>query len=38
MISKGHTKLSIEQQCEILGVPGSGYYYQPKGESELTWS
>lgn len=35
MISKGHTELSIEKQCDILGIARSSYYYQPKGESPL---
>lgn len=33
MISKGHAELSIEQQCKLLDVSRSSYYYQPKGES-----
>lgn len=27
--------ISIERQCELLGLPRSSYYYQPKGESPL---
>jgi putative transposase len=26
--------LSIAQQCELLGLPRSSYYYEPRGESE----
>ena len=35
MISKGHLKMSIHQQCQTLGIHRSGYYYVPKRESEL---
>jgi len=35
MISKGHSTLSIVQQCAILAIHRSGYYYKPKQESEL---
>lgn len=35
MISKGHPKLSIVQQCDLLSVYRSGFYYKPCGESEL---
>ena len=28
-----HPRLSIQQQCELLGVPRSTYYYQPMPES-----
>src|SRR5271165_1210917 len=28
-----HRRLSIQQQCELLGVPRSTYYYQPQPES-----
>jgi putative transposase len=35
MISKGHFKLSIVKQCELLSVHRSGLYYKPKPESEL---
>ena len=26
-------RLTIEQQCELLGLPRSTYYYQPRPES-----
>ena len=35
MISKGHLKLSIVQQCKLLSVHRSGLYYKPKEESTL---
>lgn len=35
MISKGHSKLSIVKQCELLGLHRSGHYYHPTGESAL---
>ena len=35
MISPGFEKLSIEEQCHILGLSRSTYYYKPKqGEPE----
>jgi len=30
MVEAGHPELSIAQQCEILGISRSWYYYQPK--------
>ena len=35
MIRRGHSKLSIVQQCKLLTIHRSGIYYKPKGESEL---
>lgn len=35
MISKGHPKISIVKQCDLLGIHRSGVYYKPRGESEL---
>lgn len=35
MIRKGHSKISISRQCELLGIHRSGVYYKPKGESDL---
>lgn len=35
MIRKGHSKLSIVKQCELLDIHRSGLYYKPRGESEL---
>ena len=33
-IDPRHPVLSIRQQCSLLGLPGSTYYYQPRPESE----
>ena len=35
VVSKDHPKLSIMRQCELLQIHRSGFYYQPKGESDL---
>src|SRR5580704_7934706 len=35
-IDPTHRYLSIQQQCELLGVPRSTYYYQPQPESAET--
>jgi len=35
MISKDHTDLSIVKQSRLLQLHRSGFYYKPKGESEL---
>ena len=35
MICKGHQRLSIVKQCDLLSVHRSGFYYKPNGESEL---
>ena len=35
MISKGHSNLSIVRQSNLLQLHRSGFYYKPKGESEL---
>jgi len=35
MISKGHSKISMEKQCKLLDIHRSGLYYKPKGESAL---
>jgi putative transposase len=29
-------RLTVQQQCELLGVPRSTYYYQPQPESAET--
>jgi putative transposase len=34
LIEAGHPKLSIRNQCRLLSVPRSSYYYKPKEESE----
>lgn len=35
MIDKTHKLLSISQQCELLGVSRSGFYYVPAPETEV---
>lgn len=35
MISKGHSKLSVVKQCNLLQIHRSGLYYKPLGESKL---
>jgi len=35
MISKGHSKISLQKQCDLLEIHRSGMYYKPRGESEL---
>ncbi len=30
----GHASISVERQCELLGLGRSSYYYRPIGESE----
>lgn len=35
MISKGHSTMSIAQQCKALSINRSTFYYKPKGESEF---
>ena len=35
MISKGHSGISVTKQCKALSIHRSGFYYKPKGESEL---
>lgn len=35
MIRKGHSKLSIVQQCMLLSLHRSGIYYKARGESDL---
>ena len=32
-INPKHRRLTIQQQCDLLGVPRSSYYYQPRPES-----
>lgn len=34
MIEPEHAELSISQQCQLLGLARSSYYYQPVSESE----
>lgn len=35
MISKGHTTLSLVNQCSLMGIHRSGIYYKPRTESLL---
>lgn len=35
MVRKGHSKLSLVQQCVLLSIHRSGVYYKPKEESDL---
>ena len=35
MISKGHPKLSVFKQSQLLGLHRSGIYSKPRGESDL---
>ena len=32
-MERDHPSLSIERQCQLLGLSRSGFYYQPKGEN-----
>jgi len=34
-VVKSHPGLSLEKQCELLGIHRSGLYYKPKGENAL---
>ena len=33
MIEPGHPHISLRQQCELIGLHRSSWYYQPAGES-----
>ncbi len=33
MVESGNSAMSIQRQCELLGLSRSGYYYQSQGES-----
>jgi putative transposase len=35
MIEPGHPQLSIAQQCELVSISRSGFYYRPAGETPL---
>lgn len=35
MIERSNPELSVSEQCQLLSIPRSSYYYQPKGESKL---
>ncbi len=34
-VVKGHPRLSLKEQCNILSIHRSGFYYKPRGESLL---
>jgi putative transposase len=34
MIEPDHPQLSIGQQCKLLSIARSSFYYTPKGETE----
>ena len=38
MIEPAHPDLSIGQQCALLSIPRSSFYYTPQGETELNLS
>jgi putative transposase len=35
MVDPDHARLSITQQCQLVSIPRSSYYYESKGESAL---
>ena len=35
MITKNHPGLSISEQCRLLSISRSSFYYTPKGETAL---
>jgi putative transposase len=37
-IETEHEKLTIEKQCELVGISRSGYYYEPEIASKKTLS
>ena len=38
LIERNHWSLSINRQCELVGLNRSSYYYEPQGESEETFA
>jgi len=34
LIDPGHEHLSLVRQCELVGLPRSSLYYQPRGVSD----
>jgi len=34
MVERDHPDLSIGQQCALLSIPRSSFYYTPQGEIE----
>ena len=35
LISPGYPHLSVSDQCKLIGLQRSSYYFEPKGESVL---
>jgi len=35
MVEKDHPHLSITQQCDLLSISRSSFYYEPKGETAM---
>jgi putative transposase len=35
MVERGHPRLSVARQCELVGIARSSFYYIPRGESVL---
>jgi len=33
MIEKDHPRLSVAEQCRLLSISRSSFYYEPKGET-----
>ncbi len=33
LVSPSEKKISVSEQCKLIGLPRSNYYYKPKGES-----
>ena len=38
MVDPEHLELSIQRQCELLGVSRSSYYFEPKEISDLEFT
>jgi putative transposase len=34
MVERDHPDLSVSQQCALLSIPRSSFYYTPQGETE----
>ena len=35
LVDRSNISISLQRQCDLVGVHKSGVYYKPKGESEL---
>ena len=33
LVEVGHREIAVTRQCELLGLPRSSFYYEPRGES-----